>query len=95
MNTSCEVLNRIDSWRDKKIRYEPLGGGITNHNFTVYIDDKPYVVRIPGAGTEIFIDRDNELECSIQAGKTGIAPEVIHHLKPENILVIPFIKGKH
>jgi thiamine kinase-like enzyme len=92
--TVDEVIKRIDSWRGKKIRHEPLGGGITNHNFTAYVDDKPYVIRIPGAGTEIFIDRDNELDCSIQAGKTGVSPEVIHHLKPENISVVSFIKGK-
>lgn len=89
-----DVINRIEDWKDKKIKYEPLGGGITNHNYTVYVNDETFVVRIPGAGTDVFIDRDNELDCSMQVGKTGVAPEVVYHLKPENVTVIPFIKGK-
>ncbi len=89
-----EIISRIDEWKGKEIRWEPLGGGITNHNYTVYVDDEKYVMRIPGAGTDIFIDRDNELECSIEAGKTGVTPRVLHHLKPENISVVQFIQGK-
>ncbi len=88
-----EVIERIPGWKDTKLRYEPLGGGITNHNYTVYIGGEEYVVRIPGAGTEIFINRENELECSIQAGNAGIAPKVIHHLKPEDVSVVQFIRG--
>jgi len=89
-----DFISRIDEWKGKTIRWEPLGGGITNHNFTVYVNDEKYVMRIPGAGTDIFIDRDNELECSIEAGKTGVTPRVLHHLKPENISVVQFIQGK-
>ncbi len=89
-----EVISRIEEWNDKQVHCEPLGGGITNHNYTVYVDDEKYVMRIPGAGTDIFIDRDNELECSIEAGKTGVTPRVLHHLKPENISVVQFIQAK-
>lgn len=89
-----EVISRIDDWKDKEVRYKPLGGGITNHNYTVHVDSKPFVVRIPGAGTDLFIDRNNELDCSIEAGNTGVAPKVIHHLKPENVSVFQFINGK-
>ena len=90
----AEVINRIEEWRGRKVTYEILGGGITNHNYTVQVDNETFVVRIPGAGTDIFIDRDNELECSRAAGEAGVAPRVLHHLKPENITVIPFIRGK-
>jgi len=87
-------IKRIDEWKGKKVSYEILGGGITNHNYTVVVDSETYVVRIPGEGTDIFIDRDNELECSRAAGEAGVAPRVIHHLKPENVTVLPFIRGK-
>jgi len=89
-----EVISRICEWKDKEVRYELLGGGITNHNYTVRIDGKPFVVRIPGAGTDLFIDRNNELDCSIEAGKTRVAPKVLFHLKPENVSVFQFINGK-
>ncbi len=89
-----DIISRIDEWRGKEIHWEPLGGGITNHNYTVYVDDEKYVMCIPGAGTDIFIDRDNELECLIEAGKTGVTPRVLRHLKPENISVVQFIQAK-
>jgi thiamine kinase-like enzyme len=89
-----DVIKRIEDWKDRDVRYEPLGGGITNHNYVVHVNSKPFVVRIPGAGTELFIDRDNELDCAIAAGKTAVSPEVIYHLKPENISVVQFIRGR-
>lgn len=92
--TIDEVINRINDWKGKKIKYEELGGGITNHNYKVTVNGETFVVRIPGEKTEIFINRENELECSIEAGKTGVAPEVVYFLKPENVSVFRFIKGK-
>lgn len=89
-----EAIHRIDDWKNKQVAYELLGGGITNHNYKVSVNGETFVVRIPGAETELFIDRDNELDCSAEAGKTGVAPEVVYHLKPENVSVIRFIHAK-
>lgn len=89
-----DLISRIEEWNGMDVHYEILGGGITNHNYTVTVDKKKYVLRIPGAGTDIFIDRENELLCSIEAGKSGVVPRVFHHLKPENVTVLDFIEGK-
>lgn len=89
-----EVIGKIKDWNDKNVKYEPLGGGITNHNYKVIVNGEAFVVRIPGAETEVFIDRENELNCSIEAGKTGVAPEVVYFIKPENVSVFRFINGK-
>lgn len=89
-----KIIDRIDDWKNKHISCEPLGGGITNHNYKININGDSLMMRIPGAETDLFIDRNNEFECSIEAGKTGVASQVVHHLKPENILVIRFIQGK-
>ena len=95
MNISInDVIDRIGDWKGKDVSYKELGGGITNHNYIVTVRKEKYVVRIPGEKTDLFIDRINELECSIKAGKTGVAPEVLYHLKPENVTVIQFIDGK-
>lgn len=56
-----KVIERIEDWKKKQIKYEPLKGGITNHNYKVTVNGETFVVRIPGAETELFIDRDNEL----------------------------------
>jgi thiamine kinase-like enzyme len=89
-----EVIQRIDGWKNKQVAYEPLGGGITNHNYKVSVDGETFVARIPGAETELFIDRDNELDCTAEAGRTGVAPELVYHLKPENVTVIRFIDAR-
>ena len=68
-----EAIARIADWKDQDIRWEELGGGITNHNYIVWVNDGPgnpgggkYVVRIPGQGTDMFIDREVERDCMIQ-----------------------------
>ena len=48
-------------WPGREVDVEPLGGGITNHNFKVSLGGDAYVVRIGGEGTELLgIDRHAE-----------------------------------
>jgi thiamine kinase-like enzyme len=89
-----QVISMIGDWKDRKLEYAPLGGGITNHNYKVTIEGEKFMVRIPGVGSDLFIDRENELECSVQAGKTGVSPEVVYHIREENVSVFRFISGK-
>jgi len=32
------AVSRIDDWKGKDVRYEELGGGITNHNYIVWVN---------------------------------------------------------
>ncbi len=96
-----ELIARIDDWKGKDIRWEELGGGITNHNYIVWVNggwDNPgggkYVLRVPGAGTDMFIDRDVERECMVEAARIGTAPQVAHVIEPEKAMVIDFIDGE-
>jgi thiamine kinase-like enzyme len=94
-----EAIARIDDWKGKDVRYEELGGGITNHNYIVWVDDGPpkgakYVLRVPGQGTDMFIDRDVERDCMIQADKVGVGPRVAYQIDPEGSLVIDFVEGE-
>ena len=41
-------------WPGRNPRVEPLGGGITNHNFRVDVDGERLVLRIAGADTELL-----------------------------------------
>ena len=99
--TPDEAIARIDDWKDKDVRWEELGGGITNHNYIVWVNGGwgnpgggKYVLRVPGAGTDMFIDRDNERECMIAAAAAGVAPEVAHIIEPEKAMVIVFVDGE-
>jgi hypothetical protein len=53
------AIAKIAAWRGKTISYQRINGGITNMNWKVTIaeDGAPYFMKIPGAKTDIFIDR--------------------------------------
>lgn len=46
-------------------------GGMTNLNYKVKVDQKEYILRIPGAGTDEIIDRKNEMFNSAVAAEKG------------------------
>lgn len=96
-----EAIARIADWKDKDVRWEELGGGITNHNYTVWVNGGPgnpgggkYVLRIPGQGTDMFIDREVERDCMIQVAQAGVGPRVVYQIDPEGALVIDFVEGE-
>lgn len=54
------AVARIDEWCGRNVAWEEIGGGITNHNYLVTVDGGrggTYVLRVPGAGTDAFIER--------------------------------------
>ncbi|MGH2621648.1 MAG: phosphotransferase [Anaerolineales bacterium] len=95
MTVSIEqVVNLIPEWRGRTTRIQTLSGGLTNTNYRVEVDGKPYFVRVPGASTELLaIDRENEVHNSIAAAEAGVAPRVVHHLPEQHVMVLEFIEG--
>jgi len=88
-----DVVGRI--WPDGVDSVEPLGGGITNHNFKVENGASAFVVRIGGKDTELLgIDRRVEHEASRVAAALGIGPEVVAFVEPEGYLVTRFAEGE-
>ena len=74
---------------------EPLGGGITNHNFKVRVGDETFVLRIGGADTEqLGIDRSIEHDASLAAAELGIGPSVVAFVEPEGYLVTRYVEGE-
>jgi thiamine kinase-like enzyme len=91
------AIARIDDWRGKDVGWQEIGGGITNHNYVITVEEGrggTYVLRIPGAGTDAFIDRDRELGNHASAAAAGISPPLLHVLEPEKCTVVPFITGE-
>ncbi len=88
--TPLEKTTGLDFWSRPVIPL-PLGGGLTNTNFTVDDNGKRYVVRI---GEDIPIHgvmRFNELSAAKAAFMVGVAPEIVYHTK--GVLVMSFIEG--
>jgi thiamine kinase-like enzyme len=87
------VVERV--WPGGVESVEPLGGGITNHNFKVTSSGELFVLRIGGNDTaRLGIDRDVEHQASLAAAALGIGPEVVAFVEPEGYLVTRFVDGE-
>jgi len=81
-------------WPGRAPQIEPLGGGITNHNFKVSVDGEPYVLRIGGKDTQLLgIDRRAEHAAALAAAACGAGPEVVAFFEAEGALVTQFVDG--
>ena len=79
-------------WPGREVDVEPLGGGITNHNFKVSLGGESYVVRIGGERTELLgIDRHAEEAAARAAAAVGVGPEVVAFV--DGSLVTRFVEG--
>jgi thiamine kinase-like enzyme len=90
-----QVVERIEDWKGKAVSVQPLSGGLTNTNYRVEVEGTPYVVRLPGASTELLaIDRGNEYHNTQAAGVSGAGPSIAYYLPEENVMVLDFIYGE-
>jgi thiamine kinase-like enzyme len=81
----------LDFW-SSAVEPVPLGGGITNTNFTVNDQGRRFVVRV---GDDIPIHgvmRFNELAAAHAAYAAGISPEIVYQEK--GVFVMRFIEGQ-
>ena len=62
-------------------------GGLTNRVFRL----GDAVLRLPGAGTEAYIDRANEAAAARAAAAAGVAPEVLHADMSDGLMVTRYI----
>ncbi len=80
----------------RPVRYRPVLGGISNVNWMVRTteDDRRYFVKIPGKGTEMFIDRAAAFDASRRAGRAGVGPMVYDDLYDRGIEINDFIPDR-
>ena len=89
-----EAVQQIDAWRGRQLDIIEMPGGITNENYRVNVDEQPYFVSIPGAGTQFLaVDRDNKYHNTLIAAAAGIGPKVLYHLPDHHVMVLEFIQG--
>ena len=90
------VLRSVPGWARVDFEVVPLEGGITNRNYVVTVDGRRYVLRVPGADTELLgIDRANEYRAATVAAEAGVGPEVVAFLPDTGCFVTRFVEGAH
>jgi thiamine kinase-like enzyme len=89
-----EAVGLVSLWQAKQVEVSPLSGGLTNENYLITAGDRKYVLRVPGASTELLsIDRANEVHNTRAAASTGIGPAVLEHIPELDVMVLEFISG--
>jgi thiamine kinase-like enzyme len=93
--TVDEIVALVDAWRGRPVSIRPLTNGLTNANYRVDVDGRAFVVRIPGASTELLaIDRANELHNARVAAALGIGPAVLQHFPASGATIVEFLHGR-
>ena len=88
-------LLRLPQYAPKGLRYAAISGGITNANYRVVSASPEAVlfVKIPGIGTEAFIDRKVANEAAVLASAVALGPRVLHFLSDTGVEVSEFVEG--
>lgn len=81
-------MTAIPLFKDFAGKAERLGG-LTNLVFKA----GEFCLRIPGKGTEEYINRANEAVAAREAAKAGVSPEVLHVDPGTGVMVTRFIAG--
>ncbi|MHA7239601.1 phosphotransferase [Arthrobacter sp. TMS1-12-1] len=79
IDTLSDSSGRNPEWAGSTPVVNPVPGGLTNHNFRLTMTgiDHEIFAKIPGPGTEAFIDRSVANAAARQAAEVGISPRVL------------------
>ncbi len=90
------ALGRAPMFAGRSLRYAPVHGGISNSNFRVFVEgeEQSYFVKIPGAGTEMFIDRAAAFDASRKAAAVGLGPRLYDDLFEEGIEINEYLPDR-
>lgn len=80
----------------KDMEYGPVSGGISNENWRVrsLTGTGDWFVKVPGNGTEMFINRVTAMEASQKAAAAGLGPRVYDDLADHGIEINDFLADR-
>lgn len=76
--------------------YGPMAGGISNENWRVRRKDGngDWFIKVPGQGTEMFVNRAAALETSRRAAEAGLGPQVYEDLAHLDVEIHQFLADR-
>ncbi|MGY6707584.1 MAG: choline/ethanolamine kinase family protein, partial [Rhizobiaceae bacterium] len=87
---AVEALRKIPGYEKASPKSVERLGGMTNRVYRIALDEAhgELVLRIPGEGTEEYIDRKVEAHNSLAAHRAGVSPEVLFHDSDTGIMLM-------
>jgi thiamine kinase-like enzyme len=88
------AVARVPQWQGREVSYASLVGGLMNQNWLVDVAGEPrrYFIKVPGEGSEMFIDRGAANEAARNAHAMGVAPEVVFFDPKDGLEVSEFLE---
>ncbi|MFC3691038.1 choline kinase family protein [Chenggangzhangella methanolivorans] len=89
------VLAQVERWRGAALRYRPVSGGISNTNWRIGVEGAggDYFLKVPGRGTDMFIERGAANDASRRAHACGFGVEVVDFLPGPGVEIFAFVEG--
>ena len=97
LDTALLVLSRASvlvGTRSGDVRIERLSGALTNTSYKVTTDGGVYVLRLAGAGTSEYVDRESEEHNARVAASVGVNAEVLYFDATDGTMLSRFVEGR-
>jgi len=75
------------------VEFERISSGTTNVNWRMRARDATYFLKVPGKGSEAFVDRKAAHEAALVAAEAGVGPGVLYFDEVTGIEVCEFLDG--
>lgn len=90
-----EVISRVPALSDcpyEQLKIEKVGG-LTNRNYKVTIGEDSYVLRVPGEGTEQYVDRAVDEQAGRITSQLGVNADLVFYESGTGVQLTRFIDG--
>ena len=81
----------LPEWQGLDVRITQLSGGITNKLYRIRSEKGDYTVRIYGDKTDLFINRDHEVQAQTEMAKIGVCAPLVKYMPERGITIVEFI----
>ena len=95
-NEAMELVSKVFQVSESEItEIRCLKAGMTNKSFLFKIKDRHYICRIPGPGTELLINRQQEKEVYDATHDLGITEKIVYFSGETGYKIAEFYEGAH
>lgn len=95
-NEAMELVSKVFQVSESEItEIRCLKAGMTNKSFLFKIKDRHYICRIPGPGTELLINRQQEKEVYDATHDLGITEKIVYFSGKTGYKIAEFYEGAH